>query len=179
MGLKKEEWIKYQVEELHGSEEVIKFIASIVSVSDSLQEFFSDRYQYAFANILKDAFGRGEICWRRNEMKIVWKDITNTCYSADGVYTTYESDNDIVSADHLGQLIRFFTHDAREFEVYDEVFTKWCKDLDMEPVYAITDIYLKIDEEYVNFEEDVIENALKYWSSHIDELQKEYSENDE
>lgn len=174
MGLKKEEWIKYQIEELHGSEEVINYIASIVSVSDSLQKFFSDKYQYAFANILKDGFGRGEVCWKRNEMKIVWKDITDTCYDADGVYTRYESNKDIVNIDHLGIFIRLFNHENKDIEIYDKKSNKWCKSLDVEPQYAISEIYSLIDPEYINFDEDIIENAIKYWSSHLEELEEKY-----
>lgn len=57
---------------------------------------FMRGYCYYFALILKEAFGRGEICWSYPSAHIVWRDIDEICWDIRG---EYKSDNDILPVD--------------------------------------------------------------------------------
>lgn len=55
-----------------------------------LRSTFRNGYCYYFAHMLKQAFGRGEVCWAAPFGHMVWVDADGTAYDVEGLYTDGE-----------------------------------------------------------------------------------------
>ena len=59
--------------------------------------------------MLKEAFGRGEVCWHKGFSHIVWVDDDNTAYDIGGVFYDY-GEGDLVPITELGDDVINFKH---------------------------------------------------------------------
>lgn len=66
----------------------IEFIGNFTSITPNIRETFMQGYCYYFAVILKEAMGRGTICWACPFSHIVWKDTNDKAYDIDGEYVS-------------------------------------------------------------------------------------------
>jgi hypothetical protein len=133
----KEEWIQALVKvEPRTDREVLKFIAGIryhagEKCEDAYHSLFMSGYCYYFALMLKDAFGRGELCYLWDEGHIVWKDENGIAYDYDGGFVTKE--NLLVPIRYFGDGMYDFRHipgkscnASREF--IDKCYEKFLQD---------------------------------------------------
>lgn len=86
----------YRGKVVDGDEKVMNFIDDFRSLfgffndeqSDAVAALFSRGYCYYFAIILKEAFGRGEICMTSDDRHIVWVD-KNIAYDINGIWAIF------------------------------------------------------------------------------------------
>jgi hypothetical protein len=95
--------------------QVIGFITQLMSHAtgneaeyEVLRSTFRAGYCWHFAHILKDAFGRGEVCWAAPFGHFVWVDEDGVPYDAEGV-NQGEQDYHIPES-YLGHYLSGFTH---------------------------------------------------------------------
>ena len=93
---KRDKWIEKQLQwNSDANEQVLQFIynfawhkASTEAEYEQIRCLFMDGYCYYFANMLKTAFNRGEICWCAPYGHFVWLDVNNIPYDIEGVSTS-------------------------------------------------------------------------------------------
>ena len=81
--------------------------------NDSIRAFFRGGYCYYFALMLKDAFGRGLVCWAAPFGHMVWLDTDNTPYDIEGVYEGEATD--IIPVSFMGKFVEDFKHNPETF----------------------------------------------------------------
>lgn len=102
----------------NANKNVLQFIAdflyhgvpdlSLEDSAESIRSTFRAGYCYYFAIILKEAFGRGHICWAAPFSHIVWVDINGVPYDIEGVNCS-ECDY-YIPIEYLGDSISSFKH---------------------------------------------------------------------
>ena len=115
-----EDFVKEQIKySNHANATVLYFIADFyyhsVSIYDDIDQHcetlrrqFRAGYCYFFAQMLKDAFGRGEVCWAAPFSHIVWVDNDQIAYDIEGVN---ESEVEYyIPISYLGNVIDGFKH---------------------------------------------------------------------
>lgn len=129
----------------------IEFIREFFSVShnsEDVRNTFMRGYCYYFAYILKEAMGRGKVCWAAPFSHVVWVDDNGIAYDAD---REYKSDAVLIPITNRNKnLLRGLLHNTK-------------------PEYAITKddiikIFTEDDPEYKVSKEDldwVIDNYYK------------------
>ena len=86
----------------------VTFYDDLEQHCESIRVQYRAGYCYFFAMILKDAFGRGEICWAAPYSHIVWVDDDGIPYDIEGVN---ESECDYyIPISYLGEAIVGFKH---------------------------------------------------------------------
>lgn len=181
--MNKEEWIngfttgRYK----KADKDVIEFIANILyhnnkeTGSNAIYNLFSCGYCYYFAIMLKDAFGRGEVCWHRNHGHIVWLDETDIAYDIGGVFEDYNDGDLLPIDDSLGEMICDFKHNGQKFNMHSEEFSNWASFYKMNDYEAATLIYMEISEDEINDNISVAGNVLLYWYKHERELSQKFA----
>lgn len=167
-------WKKGEQEEV---EKVLSFIGGMHNMAtynfeDSLYSVFENGYCYYFANVLNLAFlNVGRVVWVRPRGHIVWQSLhTGICYDVSGIYLDYETTDNLVPIDRMGQLLKDFKHNGEEYRCYNPDFTTWCNKYGFNPLFAITTIYKNLpnlsgktyqswDELYYYIEDA----AIKFW----------------
>lgn len=110
--------------------QVLYFIADILyhsinlANSEIIRSLFHNGYCYYFANMLKIAFNRGEICWAAPYGHFVWQDDNGVCYDIEGV-TISEADY-FIPVSYIGDGIKDFLH-IRDvsYNATQEDISKW------------------------------------------------------
>ena len=74
----------------NASKQVLYFIFDMMyhegeDNDEVIRHLFHNGYCYYFANMLKLAFNRGEVCWAAPFGHFVWKDDNGICYDIEGV----------------------------------------------------------------------------------------------
>lgn len=126
---------------------VVDFIQQITAVPDhdgkessAITRMFCDGYCYYFACILKEAFGRGTICWCEGRGHIVWKDTDGVAYDAYGVY----DDAELRPVEYLGDMLVDFKHTGEVFTTGNPEFIQWCEEENTSELVALQRIWLGI-----------------------------------
>lgn len=93
--------------------QVLFFIADILFHSggvnaETIRYLFHSGYCYYFANMLKLAFNRGEVCWAAPYGHIVWKDDDGICYDIEGV--TISEAEYFIPISYIGEGVKDFLH---------------------------------------------------------------------
>lgn len=155
--------------------EVIEFIVNFkckngANAIEHIEETFGNGYCYYFALMLKEAFQRGELKWHRNHSHIVWMDTNGTSYDIYGPFEYYNNDDELVSINVLGDMIKDFKHIP--YTIYfSEDFEKEAYERDLSPLQFAQKIYMKIPKEEYDDTKTVKEQALKYWNERKGELE--------
>ena len=150
---------------------VLSFIANIsffpdmeFRENDAISHLFSSGYCYYFANMLKLAFGRGEVCWSVGRGHIVWVDENEIAYDIDGVYEDYEELRDV---SYLGTTLVDFMHNGKTWTSNDSAFIKHCKEKDVFELVEIANIWTSIPKQelaaYDQTNLTLPEVAIDYW----------------
>lgn len=155
---------------------VIEFIAEFIfqkdedgNPTDVISDVFVSGYCYYFANMLKAAFHRGEVCWSEGRSHIVWKDVNGVAYDSCGVYEDYDR---LRPVSYLGNTIVSFMHNGEEYSLGSPDFTDWCKRYQVTEIFAITYIWQSIPREELDaydsqpFFDNVEKVAHVYWIRH-------------
>lgn len=94
--------------------EVLEFIFQFrehgfrdTTVDDTSYDKFMCGYCYYFAAMLKDAFGRGDICLAAPYGHICWKDVNDVPYDFCGITDEYDY---LIPISYLGNDIESFKH---------------------------------------------------------------------
>lgn len=94
------EWVDKMKSADNNSNEVLTFIDNFIMMAStqnideqSFMSVFRSGYCYYFANMLKEAFGRGEVYITAPLGHIVWRDIDNRYYDIEGEY--FFKDHDV------------------------------------------------------------------------------------
>ncbi len=113
-----------------------------------LRKKFRAGYCWHFAHILKDTFGRGEICWTAPFGHMVFLDSDNTAYDIEG---RYEKDDHecfyLIPESYLGSFINEFTHVRGSIvptstkQDLTRIVKKYCKDHHEEYDESIEDYF--------------------------------------
>lgn len=120
--------------------QVLFFIADILFHSgginaETIRSLFHNGYCYYFANMLKLAFNRGEVCWAAPYGHIVWRDEDGICYDIEGV-TVSEAEH-FIPIHYLGDKVKDFLHvrdvaaNASQEDI-DEIIARYLKDQENE-----------------------------------------------
>ena len=110
----KEEFINDQYKkDPKANPQVIYFIADILyhmgnDNTETIRTLFHSGYCLYFAEMLKTAFNRGEVCWAAPFGHFVWKDDNDVCYDIEGV-TISEADY-FIPVSFLGNALDDFRH---------------------------------------------------------------------
>lgn len=140
------------------NKEVLDFIDRFIDYDESkfetdvIRKKFRCGYCYYFANMLKLAFGRGNVCWAAPFSHVVWVDTDNTPYDIEGEYVgealyfipeTFLKD--ISMTDKAINIIDCFKHTTLDVKLPTKsdirtIIRKYCN------LYK-----LKYDSEYVDF----------------------------
>lgn len=116
----KQEWISVNTSEFNLSKgvnkDVIEFIANVLyhsgtEESNVTRRLFEAGYCYYFALMLKDAFGRGRLCYAYPFGHIVWEDVNGVSYDING---PYRADDYLFDISDLGDGIKDFKHVPNE-----------------------------------------------------------------
>ena len=75
---------------------------------ENIRRQYRAGYCYYFANMLKAAFNRGEICWASPFSHIVWVDEDDIAYDIEGVHNS--ECNYYIPIRYLGDTIKGFKH---------------------------------------------------------------------
>lgn len=168
-------WKEGEQEEV---EKVLSFIGDIHDTSaydseeDSLYNVFENGYCYYFANILNLAFPNiGRVVWVRPCGHIVWQSLaTEICYDISGIYLDYETTDNLIPVDRMGQLLKDFKHNGEEYRCYNPDFKTWCDKYGFNHLFSVTAIYKNLPElsgkiykawdELYYYIEDA---AIKFW----------------
>lgn len=184
--MEKQEWIEFYLNKYKASnEDVLNFIADIiyhgymVEEKDPIYDLFANGYCYYFANMLKLAFNRGEVCWHRNHGHIVWLDDNGIAYDAGGVFDEYDNENDLLPCNMLGELLVDFKHNGKEYESSNSLISKWSETLNMSHCRAVSLIYKQIPENELDFNLTVETNTANYLKRHYDELIEKFKKEEE
>ena len=96
----------------------------VINESDVIRQLFHNGYCYYFANMLKIAFNRGEVCWAAPYGHFVWQDNDGICYDIEGV-TISEADY-FIPVSYIGDGIKDFLH-IRDvsYNATQEDLSKW------------------------------------------------------
>lgn len=109
----KEEWIESWTTGrfAEADKDVITFIADILFHGDSgvIYNLFACGYCYYFACMLKEAFGRGTVCWHKGFSHVVWVDEDDIAYDIGGIFMDYEKGG-LVPIEELGEQVIQFKH---------------------------------------------------------------------
>lgn len=186
--MEKDEWIKaYTTGRFkEADKQVIQFIADFIFQNDEngeptgvISHVFSAGYCYYFANMLKIAFGRGEVCWSEGRSHIVWVDTNNIAYDVYGVYEDYTR---LRPVSYLGNTVVSFMHTGVEYHLGPTDFADWCQHYKVTEIFAITYIWQCVPKkelaEYDNqpYFDDVEKVAYDYWIQHQPELGEIFAE---
>lgn len=96
-----------------GSAEVLTFIDNFMTKAateeeqECLRRTFRAGYCYYFAHMLKEAFGRGEVCWAAPFGHMVWVD-DGIPYDVEGAY--YGEAEFFIPEKYLGDAVLAFKH---------------------------------------------------------------------
>ena len=106
------------VEEIYGYKsdpKVLKFIDEFINCSTQNEEerevickTFTNGYCYYFAVMLKEAFGRGAVCWAAPHSHMAWVDTNGCPYDIEGVCAT-ETDY-FIPVHYMGHHLQGFMH---------------------------------------------------------------------
>lgn len=117
----------------NADEQVLYFIADFLyheglDNAESIRNLFHNGYCYYFANMLKRAFGRGEVCIAAPFGHFVWVDTNGLPYDIEGISST-ESDCFIPDS-FIGDMVKDFLHIRNvQFgttkEQIDELMKRW------------------------------------------------------
>lgn len=129
-----EDWVAFYTTEefiMQGvHEEVIKFIANVLyhqgpENTEVIRSLFRAGYCYYFAQMLKDAFGRGTVCLAYPFGHIVWEDDNGIAYDIEGVNKEYER---LIPISKMGNGIKDFKHvDDEVSGLSDTTIELWLK----------------------------------------------------
>ena len=179
---KKKEWLNFYKENdkyKNVNMQVLEFIAEITfftnldCTSDGcIDHLFLNGYCYYFAQILNTAFPGGTICWSVDRGHIVWldgSDLQNDiAYDITGIYEDYE---ELRPVSYLGTTLIDFFRNGEKWKSNDEEFEKYCKEKNVEEIYEIETIWMKIPKEelmkYDRTDLTLPEVALDYWRKNL------------
>lgn len=179
---KKKEWLNFYKDNLEYKNvnmKVLQFINEITffpnldcNSDGCIDHLFSNGYCYYFAQILNTAFQGGTICWSVDRGHIVWLDGTDLqndiAYDITGVYEDYE---ELRPVSYLGTTLVDFLHNNEKWKSNDEEFEKYCKEKNVEEIYEIETIWMKIPKEelmkYDRTDLTLPEVALDYWRKNL------------
>lgn len=179
---KKKEWLNFYKDNLEYKNvnmKVLQFINEITffpnldcNSDGCIDHLFSNGYCYYFAQILNTAFQGGTICWSVNRGHIVWLDGTDLqndiAYDITDVYEDYE---ELRPVSYLGTTLVDFLHNNEKWKSNDEEFEKYCKEKNVEEIYEIETIWMKIPKEelmkYDRTDLTLPEVALDYWRKNL------------
>lgn len=168
--------------------QVIQFIADFVFQNDEngnptgvISQIFTSGYCYYFANMLKNAFQCGKVCWVEGRGHIVWQDYNGIAYDAAGVYEDYTC---LRPVSYLGNTIVDFMHAGEEdkYQLGSTLFTDWCEHYRVTELFAVTYIWQcipkNIMEEYDSepWYDTVEKVSYDYWMKHQLELGEIFTE---
>lgn len=127
----------------NGNKNVMQFIEDFYdrlgenneSDKKSIRNQFMVGYCYYFAQILKSAFNRGNVCWVVGESHIVWVDTDGIAYDADGVFNKYDGSIDnwyngsLIPENLIAPYMKTFKHvSSDEYSRSDhEWFDEFCR----------------------------------------------------
>lgn len=179
---KKKEWLNFykdNPEYKNVNMKVLQFINEITffpnldcNSDGCIDHLFSNGYCYYFAQILNTAFQGGTICWSVDRVHIVWLDGTDLqndiAYDITDVYEDYE---ELRPVSYLGTTLVDFLHNNEKWKSNDEEFEKYCKEKNVEEIYEIETIWMKIPKEelmkYDRTDLTLPEVALDYWRKNL------------
>ena len=179
---KKKEWLNFykdNPEYKNVNMKVLQFINEITffpnldcNSDGCIDHLFSNGYCYYFAQILNTAFQGGTICWSVDRGHIVWLDGTDLqndiAYDITDVYEDYE---ELRPVSYLGTTLVDFLHNNEKWKSNDEEFEKYCKEKNVEEIYEIETIWMKIPKEelmkYDRTDLTLPEVALDYWRKNL------------
>lgn len=179
---KKKEWLNFYKDNLEYKNvnmKVLQFINEITffpnldcNSDGCIDHLFSNGCCYYFAQILNTAFQGGTICWSVDRGHIVWLDGTDLqndiAYDITGVYEDYE---ELRPVSYLGTTLVDFLHNNEKWKSNDEEFEKYCKEKNVEEIYEIETIWMKIPKEelmkYDRTDLTLSEVALDYWRKNL------------
>lgn len=179
---KKKEWLNFykdNPEYKNVNMKVLQFINEITffpnldcNSDGCIDHLFSNGYCYYFAQILNTAFQGGTICWSVDRGHIVWLDGTDLqndiAYDITDVYEDYE---ELHPVSYLGTTLVDFLHNNEKWKSNDEEFEKYCKEKNVEEIYEIETIWMKIPKEelmkYDRTDLTLPEVALDYWRKNL------------
>lgn len=79
--LSKEDWIASHRKQFPDARpDVLGFIYDFSSRSSDLYEVFVNGYCFYFANMLREAFNGGDVCWSVGRGHVVWVDDNDVAY---------------------------------------------------------------------------------------------------
>lgn len=89
--LSKEDWIASHRKQFPDARpDVLGFIYDFSSRSSDLYEVFVNGYCFYFANMLREAFNGGDVCWSVGRGHVVWVDDNDVAYDISGVYYDFD-----------------------------------------------------------------------------------------
>lgn len=166
--LSKEDWIASHRKQFPDARpDVLGFIYDFSSRSSDLYEVFVNGYCFYFANMLREAFNGGDVCWSVGRGHVVWVDDNDVAYDISGVYYDFDQ---LVSVDYLGALVNDFKHNGWKYTVPDSRISKWCAENKVLDITAVSTLWKCIPTAKLDFTQTVESDAIKYWDNYVGQL---------
>ena len=176
--------------------EVISFIRNFYNRLTKMRSIdiyssFGEKYSYYFANMLKTAFGRGEILveepiyntfWPKSDIadkpfwRVIWMDDDDVAYDINGVYDPSNSRR-LLSPKFLGEVINDFLLVPSKEYYAPYSLSKLANRLGVTDIDIVIRIYLDmVSEEYpIDYENSILEEIVyEYFDTHKKELIPRY-----